>query len=39
METKICNSCNIELLIIEFAKDKNRKDGLQPLYKTCNKEY
>jgi hypothetical protein len=39
METKICNNCLLSKNILEYSKDKNRKDGLQPLCKTCNKEY
>jgi len=39
METKVCNKCSIKKDICEFAKDKNRYDGLQPLCKICNKEY
>jgi hypothetical protein len=39
METKICNGCLLSKNIIEYNKDKNRKDGLQPLCKSCNRNY
>jgi hypothetical protein len=39
MEKKVCNNCNLEKYVNDFSKDKNRKDGLQPLCKSCNKEY
>jgi len=39
METKVCNSCLLSKNIIEYNKDKSRKDGLQPLCKTCNQNY
>ena len=39
MENKICLKCRESKDVCEFNKDKNRSDGLQPLCKTCNKEY
>lgn len=36
---KKCNKCKIEKPLSEFSKDKNRKDGLQPRCKSCNREY
>jgi hypothetical protein len=37
MEKKICSSCSIEKEIIEFGKDKNKKDGLKNVCKDCRK--
>jgi hypothetical protein len=39
METKTCLKCDMSKNICEFNKDKNRNDGLQPICRTCNKEY
>lgn len=39
MEVKVCIKCNETKIVGEFTKDKNRRDGLQPLCKICNKEY
>jgi hypothetical protein len=36
---KICCTCKIEKDLSNFNKDKNKKDGLQLICKTCQKEY
>ena len=36
---KICNKCKINKSIIEFYKDKSKKDGYCTLCKTCQLEY
>lgn len=38
-QTKICCRCKIDKPIIEFAKDKYAKDGLQFKCRLCDKEY
>lgn len=39
MESKICIKCNEEKELSLFSKDKNRKDGLQPYCKDCDRAY
>ena len=36
METKKCSKCGIEKPIIEFSKDKHKKDGYKSNCKTCS---
>ena len=36
---KICGRCKKEQSLEEFSKSKNRKDGLHPTCKSCNKDY
>lgn len=36
---KTCSKCLITYDLSLFVKDKNRKDGLQPQCKNCDKEY
>jgi hypothetical protein len=36
---KTCSKCSISYDVSFFVKDKNRKDGLQPQCKSCDKEY
>ena len=38
MATKICSSCKTSRSIDLFFKNKNRKDGLYPSCKICEKE-
>lgn len=35
---KICNKCGRELAEENFAKDKNKKDGLRTICKECTAE-
>jgi len=39
MKSKICSKCKIKRPIIEFSKDKTRKDGYYPICKTCIRKY
>jgi hypothetical protein len=39
MSTKTCSKCGVEKDVIEFGKDKSRKDGLECWCKLCKKEY
>lgn len=36
---KKCSRCNISKSKLEFSKDKNKKDGLSNVCKTCANEY
>jgi superfamily II helicase len=36
---KKCNKCLIEKELIEFYKDKSKKDGLKTICKECQKNY
>jgi hypothetical protein len=38
MNTKKCQSCDVEKSVTEFGKYKSSRDGLQPLCKPCNSE-
>jgi hypothetical protein len=35
VETKICSKCKIEKTLLEFRKDKSKKDGFYPSCKKC----
>ena len=37
--TKICTKCNCKKELIEFVKDKNKKDGTRSICKLCVSEY
>lgn len=39
LTSKTCRKCNVERLVLDFAKDAKRKDGLQPYCKLCNSVY
>lgn len=39
VENKTCSKCGELQNLSEFAKDKNRKDGLHPHCKTCRRNY
>lgn len=39
METKVCLKCKVEKELINFNKDKNKKDGLNIYCIDCRKEY
>jgi hypothetical protein len=39
MQTKFCNKCQIEKLILDFAKDKTNKDGLCSKCRKCYSEW
>jgi Autographiviridae endonuclease VII len=36
---KICTKCKLEKKLIEFPKDKQKKDGLHPYCKACHAVY
>lgn len=36
---KFCYSCKLDKLIIDFSKNKNKKDGLNDMCKFCSKIY
>jgi hypothetical protein len=36
---KSCAKCKVKRQLFDFAKDANRKDGLQPYCKACNRAY
>lgn len=37
MKTKICSKCNLEKELVNYPKDKNRKDGYYVYCKECRK--
>jgi len=39
MSTKTCTKCGVEKDVVEFDKDKTKKDGLFSWCKSCKKEY
>ena len=39
METKFCPKCETERSVLDYHKDKSRKDGLFAYCKTCNKAH
>lgn len=39
MESKMCNKCSIEKQLIQFSKDKTRKDGYSYTCKSCKNKY
>ena len=39
METKICKSCDTEKELIEFSKNRYRKDGVNSYCKPCIRVY
>lgn len=39
MSTKTCSKCGVEKDVVEFDKDKTKKDGLFSWCKSCKKEY
>ena len=39
MFMKKCNKCGIEKKLIDFSKDKNKKDGLATICKDCHSKY
>lgn len=38
VEVKNCCVCKAQLVLSAFGKNKNKKDGLQPQCKGCNKD-
>ena len=36
---KCCNKCKIEKSLVEFSKDKSKKDGLQSKCRSCANQY
>lgn len=39
VQLKYCNNCKCEKNILEFSKNKSKKDGFSDWCKQCNKEY